>query len=135
MSNRGEAKLWIGKVDAKAWSRQYCINLLRQWSTKTVVFANVRKGRVNRTSVVRVLRVWFPAEGSRRNDPGGVVRQCAGQSPLYRRAVRSLLSSCAIQRRVAIVPSSRHLLCLSATLVRMARLVWTCDVIFLFFRL
>lgn len=63
----------------------------------------------------RPLRVRFPAEGSRRSDPGGVARQCVGQSPLCRRAVRSLLSP---SPHACIVPI-RHLHVFSPA--RMAR--------------
>ncbi|CAB3257152.1 unnamed protein product [Arctia plantaginis] len=60
-----------------------------------------------------------PEERSRR----GGAAVCRSVTALPARRALAAVSSCAIPRRVAIVPSSRHLLCLSATLVRMARLV------------
>lgn len=72
-----------------------------------------------------------PEERSRR----GGAAVCRSVTALPARRALAAVSSCVAPRRAAIVPSSRYLLCLSATLVRMARLVWTCDVIFLFFRL
>ena len=122
------------EVGTEAWSRRYCINLLRQWGTKSG--ANTcavwsREESVAGSCVAGLIpggRV--PEERSRR----GGAAVCRSVTALPARRALAAVSSCAAPRRAAIVPSSRHLLCLSATLVRMARLVWTCDVIFLFFQ-
>lgn len=123
------------EVGTDAWSRRCCINLLRQWCTKSG--ANTcavwsREESVAGSCVAGLIpggRV--PEERSRR----GGAAVCRSVTALPARRALAAVSSCAAPRRAAIVPSSRQLLCLSATLVRMARLVWTCDVIFLFFRL